>query len=82
MLLQEYEYEGVAIQAEYAINYVMIVMYVDCIKVHESITFLDGVKMSAHQILIRLIEMVIGKSFDLKELEIVKTEYIDDYGVC
>lgn len=78
MLLQEYVYEGVVIEAKYEINYVMIGMYVDCIKVHESITYLDEVKMSAHQILIRLIEMVIGKSFDLKELEIVKTEYIDD----
>lgn len=78
MLLQEYEYEGVVIEAKYAINYVMIGMYVDCIKVHESITYLDEVKMSAHQILIRLIEIVIGKSFDLKELEIVKTKYIDD----
>lgn len=78
MLLQEYEYEGVVIEAKYAINYVMIGMYVDCIKVHESITYLDEVKMSAHQILIRLIEIVIGKPFDLKEFEIVKTKYIDD----
>ena len=78
MLLKKYEYEGVVIEAKYAINYVMIGMYVDCIKVHESITYLDEVKTSAHQILIRLIEMVIGKPFDLKELEIVKTEYIDD----
>lgn len=78
MLLKKYEYEGVVIEAKYAINYVMIGMYVDCIKVHESITYLDEVKTSAHQILIRLIEMVIGKPFDLKELEIAKTEYIDD----
>lgn len=80
MLVQKYEYEGVVIEAKYAIKYVMIEMYCDCIKVHESITYLDEVKTSAHQILIRLIEIVIGKTFDLKELEVVKTEYINDYG--
>lgn len=78
MLSQKYVYEGVIIEAKYEINYVIIEMYTDYAKVHESITYLDGIKILPHQIPRHLIEMVIGEPFELKKFEVVKTEYIDD----
>lgn len=78
MQLQKYVYEDVIIKAKYEVNYVIIEMYTDYVKVHESITYIDGVKIPPHQIPIHLIEMVMGEPFELKKFEVVKTEYIDD----
>lgn len=78
MLVQKYTYEDLVIEAKYAINYVMIGMYSDGVKVHESINYLDVVKISWAQIIIQLIGMITGEPFDLKKLEITRTEYLDD----
>lgn len=78
MLSQKYVYEGVIIEAKYEINYVIIEMYRDGVKVHESITYLDEAKILGHQIPRYLIEMIMGEPFELKKFEVVKTEYIDE----
>ena len=78
MLSQKYVYENVEIKAVYTINYVLIWMYRDGIKVHESITYTDEVMTPPRQILMYLIEMVTGEPFVLKKFEVVKTKYFDD----
>lgn len=70
MQAQKYTYEGLIIEAEYAINYVHIWMYRDGIKVHESITYTDEVMTLPRQILMFLIEMVTGEPFVLKNLKL------------
>ena len=78
MLSQKYTYKDLVIEAEYESNYVIVAMYRYNIKVHESITYLDVVKISGQQIPIRIIEMVMGEPFDWEKFEVFKTEYVDD----
>ena len=78
MLKQIYVYEGLVIESKYSTDYVMIGMYREGVKVHESITYLDEVKISQYQLVIISIEMVMGESFEFKKFEVVKTEYLDD----
>ena len=78
MLLQKYEYKGVVIEAVYETKYVIVRMYRDCVRVHESITYMDFVNYDGFQIFIKLIETFMEETFELEKLDIVRTEYFDD----
>lgn len=78
MFKQTYVYDDLVIEAMYETNHVKIGIYRDFVKAHESITYLDEVKISQYQLVIISIEMVMGEPFEFKKFEVVKTEYLDD----